>query len=539
MEKYFKAKLFKKSGKRNYYAFLTVPQNLRPLLNGKKQIYKSTGTDDYEEARDKLRQLEAELYLQLDQAELANHPLVKAANDLQEVLRYGVHWKPKDWFDPIIRWEAEDDVRSRAGKSISMIREIEKENGVTDKAVSVLANLDHDLTPDQVRQYLNEIPSTEKIDSDMPPELKPDFTLDVVERIFIQIERLIKPSYEEFVSEFRKVSEEKYAPTKRSKPFAEVAEEWFASSLFLNSKRTDAPKREKTKNEQINKVQVFMDWAGNVSLDDFSNSLATRFAEDLTNQDSKLVKGGAANETVHKYFNAVRAVLDWGVRNDYMASNRWEKFSLGGYGRAKQKYRDFSEEELRQLFSLKIPTQDRTLLAILACTGARLDEIALLTWQQLHEDQTNDGQRVAWLDTTDAIVKNQTSKRLIPLVPEVAELITKHRSFKNPKDPDRLFTYAKDRDGKAENKASRAIMPHLRKISSDPTFVIHSLRHTFNTMCRNAGIDWELREFIQGRGGSGVGSRYGQPAHVKKQLDEIGQIDYSFLQGNLAISKTC
>ena len=95
----------------------------------------------------------------------------------------------------------------------------------------------------------------------------------VVERIFIQIERLIKPSYEEFVSEFRKVSEEKYAPTKRSKPFAEVAEEWFASSLFLNSKRTDAPKREKTKNEQINKVQVFMDWAGNVSLDDFSNSL--------------------------------------------------------------------------------------------------------------------------------------------------------------------------------------------------------------------------------------------------------------------------
>ena len=60
-----------------------------------------------------------------------------------------------------------------------------------------------------------------------------------------------------------------------------------------------------TKNEQINKVQVFMDWAGNVSLDDFCNSLATRFAEELTNHDSKLVKGGAANETVHKYFNAV------------------------------------------------------------------------------------------------------------------------------------------------------------------------------------------------------------------------------------------
>ena len=103
MAKYPRATLSKRSGKNSYYAFLTVPQNLRPLLKNQKQIYKSASTDDIEEARDKLRDLEAELYLKLDQAELANHPLVKAANSLQEVLKQGICWKPQDWFDPITR----------------------------------------------------------------------------------------------------------------------------------------------------------------------------------------------------------------------------------------------------------------------------------------------------------------------------------------------------------------------------------------------------------------------------------------------------
>ena len=79
-------------------------------------------------------------------------------------------------------------------------------------------------------------------------------------------------------------------------------------------------------------------------------------------------------------------------------------------------------------------------------------------------------------------------------------------------------------------------MAHQRKISIDPTFVIHSLRHTFATLFRNAGVDQELREFAMGRGGNGEGSNYGKPAYVEKQLDEINQVDYSFLHGVLAVT---
>ena len=38
-----------------------------------------------------------------------------------------------------------------------------------------------------------------------------------------------------------------------------------------------------------------------------------------------------------------------------------------------------------------MPKQDRLLLSILASTGASLDEIALLSWGQVHEGETKEG----------------------------------------------------------------------------------------------------------------------------------------------------
>jgi integrase len=506
--KYFRATLNKRSGKKNYYAFVTVPKNLRPLLKGQRQIYKSTQTNDYEEARDKLRDLEAELYLKLDHAELANHPLSKAYDALWEGL------------DGLGFWQETCD----SNKQKTLIEKWARENPFS--YMMLFENEQRWELYDEIRSMAGYVMATPS------PGMS-----DPAESIAIAtVQGEIEPLLQDFDLEFRKVSEVKYAPKKRSKPFSDAAKEWFDSSLFQNNKKTNVPKREKTKQEQITKVQNFMDWAGNVSLDDFKKSLATQFAEELSSVDSSIISGGAANETIHKYFTAVRSVLDWAVRMDYIHTNPWAGFNLGGYGRASQKYRDFTENELRQLFTMDMPKQDRLVLAILACTGARLDEIALLRWDQVHEDNTKDKQPLHWLSTTQAIVKNEASKRLVPLVPQVWKLIQAHRVYANPKEPQRLFSYSKDKDGKAENKASRAIMPHIRKISLDGTLTIHSLRHTFNTMCRNAGVEWELREFIQGRSGQGEGAKYGRPAWVEKQLEEIGKIDYSFLNGNLSIS---
>ena len=49
----------------------------------------------------------------------------------------------------------------------------------------------------------------------------------------------------------------------------------------------NGPLREKTKTDYITKISVFIEWAGNVSLDEFNNSLATKYMTIRASKDIK------------------------------------------------------------------------------------------------------------------------------------------------------------------------------------------------------------------------------------------------------------
>ena len=100
--------------------------------------------------------------------------------------------------------------------------------------------------------------------------------------------------------------------------------------------------------------------------------------------------------------------------------------------------------------------QDRLALSILACTGVRLDEIALLEWGQVHEEGFN-GRNVRYLDTTGAIVKNKPSRRLIPLVPEVWKLFPTKVTVTNKKEPE-VYLRTPER-ARIEKPKIRHLMP--------------------------------------------------------------------------------
>ena len=53
-----------------------------------------------------------------------------------------MQWEPKDWFDPVRRWDAKDDVRSRAGKAIATFNKIGKQETTTDRVATALTELD-------------------------------------------------------------------------------------------------------------------------------------------------------------------------------------------------------------------------------------------------------------------------------------------------------------------------------------------------------------------------------------------------------------
>lgn len=499
MGTYPPATVRKKSGANGWYACVTIPHELRPFFKGNKTqiLRKIRGAVSQTDAYDKRKPFEAEIYLELDRVNVGRHPLCVAANDLEKVLIATGGSKStaydfedvevmQDWFHTENRWHLEEDLRNRAGLVLAYEPIDEEESGFVDAA-----------------------------------------------------QRRLQPVVDTFIAEFRKVLAENQAPKSRGKLFVEVAQEYHESALFLQNKKTNTPKRQRSIDKEIRNVRKFIEWVGSaVTVDEFGPRLGTEYAEALSKPESGLIdyRGNAPSaQTIEAHFSSVRNVLDWAWRNEYIPSNPWLGLRLGGYGEALKPRRDWTEDELRQVFSLDMPDQDRLCLAILAYTGARLDEIALLEWGQFNEDTAPDGTTVHWIDTTGAIVKNKPSRRLIPIIPKIAELIKAHPRGLNKKEPDRLFSYLRQgADRKAENKASFALMKHLRKVSRDDDFTVHGLRHTFTTWCRG-NIDWEMREFLMGRSGEGEGANYGQAAHVRDVMEQLSFLDTAYLDGVLAL----
>ncbi len=169
------------------------------------------------------------------------------------------------------------------------------------------------------------------------------------------------------------------------------------------------------------------------------------------------------------------------------------------------------------------PTLHRCLLALsvvssdgLATTGMRLDEVALLDWTQVKTQG-----EITYLDLTQAKVKTQGSERLVPL----------HSDLILPAPGSgRIFSYPVDRDGKAENKASKALMPYIRAVvGKDTRLVIHSFRHTIKDLLRDAGIEKEMNDFITGHSSGDTSGDYGRGPSLANRSIAIDKIDISFI----------
>ena len=167
-----------------------------------------------------------------------------------------------------------------------------------------------------------------------------------------------------------------------------------------------------------------------------------------------------------------------------------------------------------------MPEKHRLCLSLLAATGARLDEIALLKWSDIQIDSETG---IVYLDLTDPSTprKNKRSKRRVPL-PSLNLL--------SSKSEDRMFDYRIDADGKAQNAASRALMKFVRQVRvSDERLVVHSLRHTFKDMLRAVETPEDIADAIMGHTPSHEGGKYGAGHSLSTMLKYINQVDLNFL----------
>lgn len=197
---------------------------------------------------------------------------------------------------------------------------------------------------------------------------------------------------------------------------------------------------------------------------------------------------------------AMSNVFKWAMtrRDLEVRSNPFTGLDLREIGKDGIEKRPFTQDELRRLFKLDMTADDRTALAILVSTGMRGGELI-----QVDEVKSADG--VLYLDLVDADVKTHGSRRRVPLRDELGHVTLPLQTNQN------------------------RLNQIIREQFSDPALTLHSLRHTFKDLARDADIPKELSDFITGHAQGDVAGGYGQGPSLKKRYEAIMSIQHPWL----------
>lgn len=259
-------------------------------------------------------------------------------------------------------------------------------------------------------------------------------------------------------------------PTTKLSRFLEVYMEHLASNSIGNiSERQMRRKR----------CEDFISLIGDIYLSDVRKIHAYQYADWMASH-------GLANKTIKSYISRISGMLTKAEQRGLIDPNPFTNLRLADYGRAKQSWAPFEPDEMTKIFAQRMRDQERLLLTILATTGARLDEIALLEWFQVKVDFG-----ITFLDLRDSMrIKNKQSRPIIPIHSKVAPLLAE-------RGEGRMFNYPLDVNGKSQNAAGKRLAPLIYNVTTNPLKVVHSFRGTFKDMLKNAGVTAQMVEQLE------------------------------------------
>lgn len=314
---------------------------------------------------------------------------------------------------------------------------------------------------------------------------------------------------------------------KVSSNIAEVSKRYLAKNKW---------RRERTKSGAAVALERFSNFhGGDTDINDFNPKHAYEFAKWMEDElDS-------ANKSIKSSISYVKGMFSWAItQKDYTITEEpWGKLAkISSYGKAEESYKPFTKDQLTQLFNLihkakgRMNPREHLILSILITTGCRLDEAALLCWDNIIQDEGG----WYYIDLTKALVKNTGSQRLLPipdclwpLFPARGQQLTVDGTIVSPDD--RLFDYSLDADGKAARAASQACGRQLEKIERQPRQVTHSLRGNLKDLLRDVGVSKELNNYITGHGQGDVGGdRYGKGHSIAVRYEALNKVGHPWIQ---------
>lgn len=158
---------------------------------------------------------------------------------------------------------------------------------------------------------------------------------------------------------------------------------------------------------------------------------------------------------------------------------------------------------------------DYIVFLVLAYTGLRVGELCVLKWRDINfDEQTISVNKTIYNKKTEfeeyqlTPPKTKASKRVIDVDPIVLEELEKHKAKQERIKSDHPLTYHNENFvfatenfnfGQPETQVKvRNKMVRLLEIAKLPALAPHSLRHTFTSLCAEAGVDLETIMSILG-----------------------------------------
>ena len=472
--------------KGKWYVQVTKPKELQYGLD--KQARRSTGTSDKHEARYMQHQLAQEIYENFDKALQRTDPVFELLKPTLQA--EGVN--PKQWYD-----EGFVEVTVHGAKTISA-----KMSGITELSIDdesatfvekwkatnhvdllgMVTGLGHSI-PASVIELLRQEDHTKVLElaNSGPSQLPTDQVIKAAKMFPERIARRIIDFPTTGDVPLIRLSEDTKVSNKAT--LATVLQEYLASRSE-KSRRADKI--------QLNKWLKHPHF-GRIALNEVEQYDAYDFLEEF---DDELTKS-----SIQVLKAALSNVFNWAKtkRNLSVKINPFRDLNIRSLGKDGMEKRPFTNSELQQLFSLELSPVDRIALKILLNTGMRGGE--LMQVQSISEE---DG--IKFLDLRQVETKTKGSKRMVPLHDKVASRVTFPIGTNQP-------------------RLNRII----RSQFDDLEVTLHSLRHTFKDLARDAGISEEIHKFITGHSAGDVSGKYGHGPSLKTRYDAIMSIPFPWI----------
>ena len=491
---YHKPTLRKVSGKKSYYVFVTKPESLR--RNPKdKQVRKSTGTSDLRIAEKLVHSVAEEIYREFD-AQLNADPFIAFLRK---------HWTADYSFEEALSGPntnpLDDGPDAADYRKITVCEHLCFRDGVFNDTLAVQCF--QFLNEKEARAWKNwiEIGASPYPVQVQQKQVNDDLAKEALKRLKSGdvLNTTGAPNLTEFLDE------------------------------YTNDTHRWKRMTTKEKGEQLRRLENVIDLIGDIPVDQVQRHHGIEIAQTLE-------EDGKANATIKAWVGSLRMYLTWvqdrqlntfvSPPKPWISSNPLFGLSVAKYGKEKRSWKAFTPDQLHHLFSLEMPKEDRLLLSILVTTGMRLDEAALLEWDQYKVDRN--GLRYFDLSAGAKVKTDKFSARTVAL-PDCLQL--------PPRAEGRLFSFRVNNDGKSSSHASKHLRQYTHAVRFDETDdrkVVHSLRHNLAGFMLNLTPtpSTEVMDWITGHGMDGAKTQserintYGQDPDVATKYAIVNRIEH-------------